>query len=279
MWLTSSLALVGASVLSKAYWNTHRPQLKHVHIQTTSQNELNRPLKVLHLTDIHVELLSVKPEKVHEMVRGQTFDFIALTGDYLDRVTSMTRFLHFLKEIVAIPNRYGVFAVWGNHDWVIAEQLPLLQRKMENLGVNVLNNESVTIQHGAEPVHIIGVDDHFSGHSCLSKAFADVSETGFRFVLTHAPCLLKNMHETFDYLICGHLHKGQVYYPLPIHLMRWGIKPFPKYFHGIQEHLNGKIYISAGLGQTGANLRLGSRPEVTIHSVRDHRNSHVKKAV
>jgi uncharacterized protein len=282
MWLTSMLTLTGVSILSKGYWNTYRAQLKNVTIQAPAHIKLEHDLKILHLSDIHIEKLSVTPEKVIKMVKGHTFDLIALTGDYLDRVKSIDRFLIFLKELTRIPNRHGIYAVWGNHDWVIADELPRLKEEMERLGVHVLSNESRKIMHDENPFYVIGIDDHYSGHSNIKQAFEDVPEQGYKVVLTHDPTIVKEPMPTFHYLLCGHFHSGQIHYPLPVHSLKFGIKPFKKYLCGMQDAESthhsqeegsqsaqppGKVYISGGLGQTGANLRLGCRPEVTIHIV------------
>jgi predicted MPP superfamily phosphohydrolase len=275
MFLTTLLTLAGASILSKGYWNTFRPELKNINIDIEPNVTFNGKLKILQLTDIHIEKLSVKPEKVLEMVGNETFDLVALTGDYLDRITSIDQFITFLKAIVQIPSRLGFYAVWGNHDWVIKENLGELQKKMEELGVIVLSNESRTVYLDNEPIHIIGIDDHYSGHSDSKLAFRDVTQQGLRVVLTHDPLIVNTMEDSFDYLMSGHFHSGQIYYPLPVHSLKMGLKPFKKYLCGVQHHQNGKYYISGGLGQTGANLRLGCRPEITIHTLQ----SKVKKVV
>lgn len=268
MFLTSLATFAGLSLLSKAYWNTFRPELKYIDLHVQDCTTPLEELKILHLTDIHIENLSVTSDKVKQMVENETFDMIALTGDYLDRVKSMDRFIHFLKGIMEIPTRYGVYAVWGNHDWVIEkDQLSVLKQKMEDLGVVVLENESITITKNKTPIQIIGIDDHYSGHSDIDKAFNGVSDEGVRVILTHDPLVVKNMDYTFDYLLCGHFHSGQIYYPIPLHSIKMGLKPFKKYLSGLQYHDNGTYYISGGLGQTGMNIRLGCRPEITIHTL------------
>lgn len=256
----------GICLLSKGYWNTFRPMVNHVRLKTDKYIG-ERPLRILHLSDIHIERLSIKPEKVVELVRQTSFDLIALTGDYLDKVTSIKPFLSFLEQICTIPSRYGIYAVWGNHDWVIAPQLPLLRKKMEALGVRVLSNESVTIPHHSGLINVIGIDDHHSGHSNVSRAFQGIQPEGFRLVLSHDPQVVKQISQPFDYLLCGHLHSGQIYYPLPIHSLTWGLKPLRKHLSGLQSTRWGPYYISAGLGQTGTNLRIGCRPEITIHHI------------
>lgn len=269
------LSIAGVSILSKAYWNTFRPELKNVIIPASvSQQRLANDCKIFHLTDIHIEKLSVKPEKVLQMAGQETYDIIALTGDYVDKIKSIPKFIHFLKQIVKIPNKYGIFAVWGNHDWLLKDKLSLLKEEMEKLGVIVLANQSVTVeQQDGSPLHIIGIDDRYSGHSNPELAFQNVTDDGARLILTHDPLIVRDLKYRFDYLICGHFHAGQVFYPLPVHSLKMGLKPFKKHLSGLQQHANGIYYISAGLGQTGPNLRLGCRPEVTIHTIQGRADS------
>lgn len=268
MLLTTLATLAGCSIVSKAYWNTYRPELKEITIDINSSKSFHGELKILHLTDIHIEKLSVKPKKIQDMIGDEPFDLIVLTGDYLGKVKSIDRFIQFLKVIMQIPNRHGVYAVWGNHDWVIKDKLAILKQEMEALGVIVLENSFKTIMLEETPLHLIGIDDHYSGHSDVHKAFLDIPKNGLRVVLTHDPLIVKDMDYSFDYLLCGHFHSGQIHYPIPIHSLKMGLKPFKKYLSGLQHHTNGIYYISGGLGQTGANLRLGCRPEITIHTLR-----------
>ncbi|GAA0375570.1 metallophosphoesterase [Bacillus horti] len=267
MLLTSLATIAGFSILSKAYWNTFRPEYKQIDIEFQPTRKFNGELKILHLTDIHIEKLSVKPEKVLELVKDEEIDFIALTGDYLDRVQSIDRFIDFMKIIMKIPTKYGVYAVWGNHDWIVADHLPEIQKKLEALGVVVLSNETHVIEENdfGVPLQLIGIDDRYSGHADVEASFRNVTDEGIRIILTHDPLVVKDIEQSFDYLICGHFHSGQIYYPLPVHSLKMGLKPFKKYLCGLQEHEHGPYYISGGLGQTGANLRLGCRPEVTMH--------------
>lgn len=274
MLFTSLATFASLSLLSKGYWNTFRPELKFIDLSIDGR--MNTPmedLKILHLTDIHIENLSVSSDKVKKMIKHETFDLIALTGDYVDRVTSIDSFLDFLKGIMEIPTRFGVFAVWGNHDWLLKkDELNILKEKMEELGVIVLENETKTLYKHHTPIHIIGIDDHYSGHSDVHQAFAKVPEEGIRVILTHDPLVVNQMNYTFDYLISGHFHSGQIHYPIPFHSLKMGLKPFKKYLSGLQYHQNGIYYISGGLGQTGLTFRLGCRPEITVHRLHTKAN-------
>jgi len=76
---------------------------------------------------------------------------------------------------------------------------------------------------------------------------------------------MKDYH--YDYLLSGHFHGGQIHWPKPYHLAKMGKLPKLNMVKGLH-HVHGRpFYISEGLGQTGLNIRLRSRPEITLHTL------------
>jgi predicted MPP superfamily phosphohydrolase len=264
------LAAAVACLLIIARYNTYKANVKRVEIQVAHSLNGNR-LNILHLTDLHMEKCSIDPQALLNLVKGERIDLIALTGDYLDTKKMADRFLQYLDTLESLKPRYGMYAVFGNHDYVIADHLPYLKREMEKRNCIVLQNEhrTVTLEEGSE-LHIIGIDDHYTGRSDVDRAFQGVGERGIRLVLTHDPNIVLEMKGvSFDYLLSGHFHGGQIHWPKPYHLKRMGKLPHLQMIRGLHYHRNRAFYISEGLGQTGFNLRLRSRPEITFHTLCD----------
>lgn len=87
-------------------------------------------------------------------------------------------------------------------------------------------------------------------------------------VLTHDPNVVLEMHDySFDYLMAGHFHGGQICYPKAYHLVKMGKLARKNIIKGLHTHNKKPFYISEGLGQTGINIRVGSRPEITFHNI------------
>lgn len=87
-------------------------------------------------------------------------------------------------------------------------------------------------------------------------------------VLTHDPTLVLEMEGYhFDYLLAGHFHGGQICYPKAYHLAKMGKLARKNIIKGLHMHNDSPFYISEGLGQTGFNIRIGSRPEITFHHI------------
>jgi hypothetical protein len=248
-----------------AHRNTHKPTINHIDLPVP---QLINGLNILHLSDLHMENISVTPQRLLSLVKGQPIDIIALTGDYLERRKNIPKFLEYIKALKKLNPKYGVYAVLGNHDYLLGEDINLLIKQMEKLGCVVLKNESVTLKIGHQLLHIIGIDDHHSRHSNVKAAYRNVSEEGAKLVLTHDPNVVVAMKAyDFDYLLSGHFHGGQIHWPKPYHLKRMGHLPKLNIVKGLHQWNNCHFYISEGLGQTGLNIRLRSRPEITLHHI------------
>jgi uncharacterized protein len=72
----------------------------------------------------------------------------------------------------------------------------------------------------------------------------------------------------FDYLLSCHFHGGQIHWPKTYHLVKMAKEMVEMNIIKGLHYYNGKpFYISEGLGQTSINIRVGSRPEITLHQV------------
>lgn len=261
-----------ALLLLRAYRNTFDVQIKDVTIALQKSLRIQNPhdfepISILHLSDLHMENLSVQPERIVADFSGRQVDLIAITGDLLDREKNIPKAVSFVQSVQQLNPALGTFVVFGNHDYVLSpHKLAQLKSELERIGCRVLINQNETVYHKGQPLHIIGVDDFSTRHSHLAKSFSGVPETGARLVLTHDPNIVLHMKEyAYDYLLSGHFHGGQIHWPRPFHLATMGKLPKLNIVKGLHEMDNRPFYISEGLGQTGVNIRLRSRPEITLH--------------
>ncbi|MFC4557503.1 metallophosphoesterase [Virgibacillus kekensis] len=260
------LLLAGTIFFYRAYRNTREIQINKINV--SSNNGEQSMLSILHLSDLHLENISVSPEQLTEKIKDEPIDMIALTGDFLDRKKTIPKLIPYLKELVKIESRYGIYAVLGNHDYVLADDdLNNLKSVLQEYRVHVMQNESKTITINGKPVNIIGIDDYYTNRSNVPLAFKK-TVPGTNIVLTHDPTIVLEMTEyRFDYLMAGHFHGGQICYPKAYHLAKMGDLARNNIIKGLHSHEQSPFYISEGLGQTGLNIRVGSRPEITFHSI------------
>lgn len=249
--------------------NTRSVVINHIDIDCKNNlKENSEPLKILHISDLHLENISISPKQLYESIKRQPIDLIALTGDFMDRKKSIPKLLPYLQVLKKLEPVHGTYAVLGNHDYVLRKgDLDQLKSMLISNGIKLLQNENNMIDIDGVPLNVIGIDDFSTKRSNLKESYDGVQE-GYNLVLTHDPNVVLSMHDYhFDYLLSGHFHGGQIHWPKPYHLKKMGKLVKMNMIKGLHSYKEKRFYISEGLGQTGVNIRIGSRPEITIHNV------------
>ncbi len=218
------------------------------------------------LSDIHMGRW-VKPshiEQLVERVNHDSPDLVVLTGDYVgynkEDIGRCARALSGLEQ----PS----FAVLGNHDhWADSE---LAKKMFEDTPIRLLSNELIehAPRQGAPALHIIGVDDHVTGHADVGAAFASHDpEQAFGLVLNHVPSIAPDCAQAGGHLILsGHTHNFQFNIPrLTNRLARtFGVR----YYAGTYRIQDAILYINRGLGSASWPWRVRATPEVTHITLR-----------
>ncbi|MGG1680329.1 metallophosphoesterase [Neobacillus sp. NRS-1170] len=267
IWLViTALCIVFVYIINRAYRNTKDIAINK--IQVNPNADQGPVLNILQLSDMHLENISISPDQLYEKLKNESIDLIALTGDFLDRKRTIPKLIPYLKVLNKLNAKHGIYAVLGNHDYVLrGKNLQKLKETLEQHSCNVMQNENKVIHVKGHPVNIIGVDDFSTGRSDLAASYAGL-EHGSNLVLTHDPNLVLDMKNYyFDYLLAGHFHGGQICYPKAYHLVKMGKLVRMNMIKGLHVQDGKTFYISEGLGQTGVNIRIGSRPEITLHQL------------
>lgn len=251
----------------KGYKNTKQAVVNNIYINE-SGNQKEKPFRVLQISDMHLENISITPDNLLSTLKGEAIDLIALTGDYMDRKRTIPKLLPYLEAFKELAPKYGIYAVFGNHDYVLRDpDFMKLKQMFDDNGIKTLVNENDVITVGERKVNIIGIDDFSTQRSDIERAYDGLSE-GYNLVLTHDPNIVLDMEGIhYDYLLSGHFHGGQIHWPKPYHLVKMGKLVRLNMIKGLHKHEGKAFYISEGLGQTGVNIRFGSRPEITLHHV------------
>jgi predicted MPP superfamily phosphohydrolase len=227
-------------------------------------------LKILHLSDIHINLLRVPTQAVQKAIKHENPDILILSGDYIEKPEDVEKFVLFLRTINTVPNAYLCL---GNHDYKAFSKneagLESFIETVENFGIHILNNSSSCFEKNKKKYNIIAFDDLREGTPDIDKALQSCRNDAFiNVAFTHNPDLaLQIPKNKVDYLFCGHLHGGQIWAPFDLEfkllrrdkLCKIGIKRGLHRLNGIN------LYISRGLGNVVVPLRFMSRPEITVY--------------
>lgn len=252
------LIVIGACLIAVLFYFTLILPTQWLKVERV-QVPLKLGLKILQMSDLHVERNRIRPNTLERVIRRERPDLICLTGDYLDQSSSFLLLIPFLKMIqsTGVP----AYAVLGNHDYMLKRPSELV-RLLEEFDIRVLSNRTEVF----DTFNLVGLDDFDSGHSD-EVAFSSVISGKPIIVMTHDPTVTLFMKYSFDYLFAGHLHGKQFNLPFFFLIRNMGPLAASGIFKGLHPSDKGRFYISKGIGQSGLNFRFFVRSEITLHEV------------
>lgn len=111
----------------------------------------------MQISDLHGRRFDAESRYLLELVRLQSPDLIALTGDLADEFTDFSMLPPLLDGLTALA---PTFYVTGNHEWVLSrEKREALFSMLDAAGVVRLQNEYRLLKKGQASIVLAGVDD------------------------------------------------------------------------------------------------------------------------
>jgi len=256
--IRNSLRLAG--LYRRAQRNARRIRVVHNPVPLARLPAGLEGYRILHLSDLHIDVSDAMAHAIIEVVRPLEYDLCVLTGDYRFRTSGDAEVaLHNMARLRA-SLAGEVYAVLGNHDTV------LMVPELERMGIRVLMNEHVRIDHGGADFFLAGIDDaHYFGVENFDKALAAIPGHALTVMLSHTPEIYRQAaHAAVDLLLCGHTHGGQICLPggVPVFL---DARIPRRLGRGGWRHGGMQGYTSPGAGASIVEVRLNCPPEVTVH--------------
>jgi predicted MPP superfamily phosphohydrolase len=225
----------------------------------TATGPFSPPLRLLHLSDLHLQQESPAREKwMLRQVAALKPDLIVITGD----IHQMENFdvPSLAKVLSQIHAPLGVFGCVGfDNVRILREAAPHLR---------MLENEMVTLRHEGKTIALAGLNKAGS----RERIYEAMKGADYRIVLHHTPDLAAEAaNHGADLYLCGHTHGGQVRLPL------WGaiitLAETGKRFEAGRYQIGGTtIYTSRGLGlepKPAPQVRFLCRPEICLFTIGD----------
>lgn len=234
--------------------------------------------KVVQVSDLHNKAFGKDQRRLISEIIAESPDAIFVTGDLIDsRHPDVEVAMQFIEKAIQIA---PVYYVSGNHEFRVPMLYNALKSQMTELGVVVLENQSITLKRKDAQILLIGVDDpqfqkteyeQNGENAAISQYLASLRSTAdFKILLSHRPELLDLYSEQeVDVVFSGHAHGGQFRLPFIGGLGAPNQGFFPKLTSGRHDQGETTLYISRGLGNSIIPIRLFNRPElivVTFHS-------------
>jgi len=222
---------------------------------------------IAQISDTHIGVTLGRDwaQKVVNEINGLSPDMIVHTGDMVDG--SVAALSNSVQPFADLRAPHGVWFCTGNHEYY-SGVMPWLT-KVRELGMTPLVNEHQLVDTGRGRILMAGVTDFDAGHilpahaSSPEAAMANAPEHDVSILLAHRPRSVFAAGKTgANIQLSGHTHGGQYFpYTLAIHL-------FQPYVRGLYRHDDTQLYVNQGTGYWGPPMRLGTVPEITLHTLR-----------
>jgi predicted MPP superfamily phosphohydrolase len=258
-----TLALTVFVTLAGLVIARRRPHVVDVDIPVTGLPEALHGFSIAQISDVHVGPTIKRGfvEGVVALVNGLKADLIAVTGDLVDG--SVQQLSPHTAPLARLAARHGVYFVTGNHEYYSGERA--WTAEIRRLGLRVLKNEHVVLNHNGASLVLAGVTDlsahHFdtAQHSDPAAALrGSPADAGAKILLAHQPNSAAGAAGAgFDVQISGHTHGGQFW---PWNLFVGFFQPFTG---GLYRLKNLRVYVSRGTGYWGPPNRFGVPSEIT----------------
>jgi predicted MPP superfamily phosphohydrolase len=219
-------------------------------------------LRIVQISDIHVgpTIKGGYLEAIVESVNRLQPDLVAITGDLVDG--SVAELRAHVASLAQLKARHGVYFVTGNHEYYSGVDAWL--QELRRLGVRVLMNEHVVIEHGGAQLVVAGVPDYSAGHfdrehqPDAAAALQGAPAAAFKLLLAHQPrSAMTAAPAGFDLQLSGHTHGGQF---LPWNFFVRLQQPYTAGLHRVGRMW---LYVSRGTGYWGPPKRFGAPSEIT----------------
>ena len=267
---TALLALLQLGLSAAAFWGAVVEPLRLEETRLTLRLAgLDGSLRLLLLSDLHLERTTRREERVLEAAGRERPDLILVAGDLLnlsflydDQAVADARC--FLARLAACCPPGRLLLVRGTG---AVDAADLVERTLDGLPVRALEGESLRVSVGRANLQVLGLpaDRPHDELRRWLRALAETAPPGPRLCLHHTPDLAPEAARLgVDLYLAGHTHGGQICLP--------GLGPLAtasrfgrRYYRGYHRLGPTQIYVSRGLGMEGLGaprMRFLSRPEL-----------------
>lgn len=260
-WAVFALAVV--LTLIGLFNARHAPRIVEVDVPLASLPPALHGFRIAQISDLHVgpTIKRAFLQRIVEQVNTLDAHVVAITGDLVDG--SVAELSRHTEALQGLRSTHGSFFVTGNHEYYSGADAWV--RELRRLGITVLQNAHVSLQHAGASLLVAGVTD-YSAHRFGEQHRSDPQAAAHGAPATDARILLAHQPRSapaaaaagFQLQLSGHTHGGQFF---PWNLFVPLQQPFTAGLHRLDDLW---VYTSRGTGYWGPPKRLGAPAEITL---------------
>ncbi len=273
MFILSVQFLGTVALIYGAIIEPHRLKMTEYQFATDRLPHGTPDIRVIHISDLHVERLTQREEKLLQMVHKAKPDLILITGDYVnlsfnrDPVT----YAHLKQLLNQLASNYDVYATLGSPPVDIPDMvvpifddlpIPLLREDWKQID---LGQGRKLVLLGMDCTHYLDIDQ-----ARLDRLMSAAPNGVPQLLLYHSPELMPQASQYgVDLYVCGHTHGGQIRLPITGPVIT-GSQLGRKYVMGAYQNGRTHLYVSRGVGLEGLSaprIRFLSPPEITLITI------------
>lgn len=218
------------------------------------------PVKIAAASDFHLGYGSSrrKIENMVSAINAQKPDAILIAGDLIDDNTEVLRHRNISEILKRLNAPMGVFAVFGNHEYLAGAKKS--EEFYKDSNIKLLKGEVAILGNGLQ---IAGLDDFSNKKSKRENEIAKQLNPELpSLLLDHQPRNLQNKANLgFDIQISGHSHNGQMF---PLNLIT---KLLFELDCGYKKINSCHSFVSSGISLWGPPFRVGTENEMLVLNI------------
>jgi predicted MPP superfamily phosphohydrolase len=268
-WIVVALGAIALAALAWGWFEAGWLRKRVLQVELAGAPKELDGVRIAHLSDLHLGVVGRGRRAAEDAVSWvveRRPELVVVTGDLVSRRDG----LPLLGQLLArMP---GCIVVLGNHDFADSRD-PFSERidgdELDRIeGVTLLFDEAIDVQLRGRRVQVVGVDPRtYARYEARPGERADPT-ADFRILVCHFPGVARRVPEgSFDLILAGHFHAGQIVVPFPgggLRLAHLGAGEV----QGLYRYGPTALHVSPGIGTTFVPFRFFARPEVTELVVR-----------
>jgi predicted MPP superfamily phosphohydrolase len=274
VWLAFVLLLLISALAFYATWiEPFNLGVTHQRYVTPEWDAAAPPLRLLHVSDLHIERVTPRERRLNQMIAELKPDVIVFTGDFVNLSnTHDPEAEAAIRSVIAEWRApLGVYCVPGTPLVETAERVHAFVNGLDNL--KLLANQWITVNTPGGPLNILGMatTHHLdTDRAAFKKMMAVAPRSGLSLLLAHAPDIAPEADEAgIDLYLAGHTHGGQIRLPF-IGALFSSSRLGNRFIMGRYELGRTTLYTSRGVGLEGLGApraRFLCPPEIILWEI------------